>query len=299
MQERKIRGEKEKNIVDASSKQTSETKTEKIEQEHQSEIQMEELVEVVRIDKEKCEFTTPVMITKIGPVKPQMEELVEVVRIDKEKCEFTTPVMITKIGEVGDWKRRDVVDEINADDEKLGKNKNDTELVEIVQINKNESTDELEKTKNDKDLTFSEPYILLTDEREGKNASKIYPSKRSENISETMVKEGISMKNETVKENEEKAKRASTKETAKVMENMEFVGIEKCGCTDQVPVLVLDRLKKIEKVNEEVEVKIFKVDLDLDDSASDLELTDKTKKSLREKPLRWVAFQIKDTYEQA
>ena len=76
MQERKIRGEKEKNIVDASSKQTSETKTEKIEQEHQSEIQMEELVEVVRIDKEKCEFTTPVMITKIGPVKPQMEELV-------------------------------------------------------------------------------------------------------------------------------------------------------------------------------------------------------------------------------
>ena len=191
------------------------------------------------------------------------------------------------------------MDEINADDEKLGKNKNDTELVEIVQINKNESTDELEKTKNDKDLTFSEPYILLTDEREGKNASKIYPSKRSENISETMVKEGISVKNETVKENEEKAKRASTKETAKVMENMEFVGIEKCGCTDQVPVLVLDRLKKIEKVNEEVEVKIFKVDLDLDDSASDLELTDKTKKSLREKPLRWVAFQVKDTYEQA
>ena len=73
------------------------------------------------------------------------------------------------------------------------------------------------------------------------------------------------------------------------MENIDFLGTaEKCGCsaTDQVPVqLVLDKLKKIE--NGEVEVKIFKVELDLDDdSASDLKTNDKTKKSLREKPLR-------------
>jgi len=346
-EKRTSKGEKKENIDDASSKQTSNLKTEKIEQDHQNEIQveasvevvridnekrefttpdmitkigpvnpqMEELVEVVRIDKKKCEITTPVQITRIGPVKPQMEESVEVVRIDKgkcefttpvqitkigpvkpkmeelveikkidnENCEFTTPVMITKIGKVGDWKKRDVVDKTNGDEKELANTKNDTELVEVVRIDKNESTEELEKTKNYNDLTLSEPYILATDESEGIKASGIHPSKRSENISEATVNEGISVKNHTIEEDEEKAKRASKKETAKVMENMNFLGIDKCACTDQVPVLVLDRLKKIEKENDEVEVKIFKVDLDLDDSVSDL---DKAKKSLREKPLR-------------
>ena len=294
-------GEKDENIVDASSK--SEKKTEQ-QIEQKNEIQLEELVEVIRIDNEKCKFATPVQITKIGPVKPQMEELVEVVRIDKgkcefttpvqitkigpvkpkmeelveikkiddEKCEFATPVMITKIGKVGDWKMRDATDKTNADDQELAKTKNDTELVEVVRIDQNKSTEGLENTKNDKDLTLSELYIVATDESEGINASRIHPSRGSENISET------------IKEDKEKAEKASNKETAKVMENMEFLRIEKCACTDQVPVLVLDRLKKIEKENEEVEVKIFKVDLDLDDSVtSDLE---KAKKSLREKPLR-------------
>ena len=64
-----------------------------------------------------------------------------------------------------------------------------------------------------------------------------------------------------------------------------------CTATDQVPVLVLDKFKKIEKVEKvnevKVEVTIFKVELDLDDSVSDREDTDKTDKSpLREKPLR-------------
>ena len=102
------------------------------------------------------------------------------------------------------------------------------------------------------------------------------------------------MKNETVKEDsEKKMKVGTTNETARVMENIDFLGAEKCACTatDQVPVLVLDKLKKIEKgekVNEaKVEVKIFKVELDLDEhSVSDLEVADKTKKTLREKPLR-------------
>merc|ERR1712192_303768 len=180
-EKRTSKGEKKENIDDASSKQTSNLKTEKIEQDHQNEIQveasvevvridnekrefttpdmitkigpvkpqMEELVEVVRIDKGKCEFTTPVQITKIGPVKPKMEELVEINKIDNEKCEFTTPVMITKIGKVGDWKMRDATDKTNADAQELGKIKNDTELVEVVRIEKNKSTDELEKAKND------------------------------------------------------------------------------------------------------------------------------------------------------
>merc|ERR1719341_1990522 len=86
----------------------------------------------------------------------------------------------------------------------------------------------------------------------------------------------------------------TTNETARVVENINFLGkIEKCACTatDQVPVLVLDNLKKIEKVEKvnevKVEVKIFKVELDLDDSVADREDTDKTSKSsAREKPLR-------------
>ena len=102
------------------------------------------------------------------------------------------------------------------------------------------------------------------------------------------------MKNETVKEDsEKKMKVGTTNETARVMENIDFLGAEKCACTatDQVPVLVLDKLKKIEKgekVNEDkVEVKIFKVELDLDDYVSDGEDTDKTdKSSFGEKPLR-------------
>merc|ERR550517_1083633 len=97
--------------AEISSKQTSETKIEKVEP---VEVQIEQLV---RIDKEKCEFTTPVMITRIGPVKPQMEELVEVVRIDKEKCEFTTPVMITKIGPVKP-QMEELVEVVQIDKEK-------------------------------------------------------------------------------------------------------------------------------------------------------------------------------------
>ena len=264
MQEQTINAEKKENILEASPKQTSETKRKKVEQDHPVEVQMEELVEVVRIDKEKCEFTTPVMITKIGPVKAQMEELVEleVVRIDAEKCEFTTPVMITKI-EKGETHS----DKSSDDDEELGYKKNGKEL--------------------------EEPYILAKNKSEGRNnASMIRPSRISENISETMSREKISLKNEAAKEDEEK-KVATTNETAKVMENINFMGVEKCGCTatDQVPVLVLDKLKKIEKVEKvnevKVEVKIFKVELDSEDSVSDLEDTDKTSKSsAREKPLR-------------
>ena len=95
-------------------------------------------------------------------------------------------------------------------------------------------------------------------------------------------------------EEKEKTKVGSKNETARVMENIDLLGsVQKCGCsaTDQVPVqLFLDKLKKIEKIEKvdaEVEVKIFKVELDLDEhSVSDLEVADKTKKSLREKPLR-------------
>jgi hypothetical protein len=107
---------------ETSSKETSQTKRTKVEkQEHPVPVQMEELVEVVRIDKEKCEFTTPVMITKIGPVKAQMEELVEVVRIDTEKCEFTTPAMIIKIEKGETLSTGDLTDKSTDDDQELGK----------------------------------------------------------------------------------------------------------------------------------------------------------------------------------
>ena len=263
LQERTSKAEEKENIPEASPKPAT---NQNFEQEHPVTVQMEELVEVVRIDREKCEFTTPVMITKIGPVKAQMEELVEVVRINTEKCEFTTPVMITKI-EKGETVSGDVTDESTDDDQELGKNKNDKEL--------------------------DEPYILAKNESE--RNSMIRPPTRSENISETMTREEISLKNETAKEDSKKTiKVGTTNETARVVENIDFLGkIEKCACTatDQVPVLVLDKLKrieKVEKVNEvKVEVKIFKVELDLDNSVSDREDTDKTdKSSLREKPLR-------------
>ena len=235
------------NILEASSKERSDTKSENVEN---AKAQMEELVEIVRIDKDKCEFTTPVMITKIGPVKPKMEELVEVLRID------------TKIEKGKTLDSGDVAENSTNDDHEHGKTKNDNEL--------------------------GEPYILAKNESERNNASEIRLSKRSENISETKVMEGIAIGNGSDKEDRKKAN--TTNETAKVMENMDFLGLsDKCACTstDQVPVLVLDKLKKIEKVNK-VEVKIFKVELDLDDdSFTDLEDADKTRKSsMREKPLR-------------
>jgi len=126
------------------------------------------------------------------------------------------------------------------------------------------------------------------------NDSMIRPSQGSEKISEATTKEEISMKNGIDTKAKQKTKAGSKNKTARVMENIDLLGtVEKCGCsaTNQVPVqLFLDKLKKIEKIKKvdaKVEVKIFKVELDVDaDPVSDQEVADKTKKSLREKPLR-------------
>merc|ERR1712083_235409 len=123
------------------------------------------------------------------------------------------------------------------------------------------------------------------------NTSENQLSKMPENNSETTTRERISPMTEAT----ENTKRAAKKsvETARVIEGIDILGTEKCSCTatDQVPVLVLDKLKKngnFEKMNEEVEVKIFKAGLDLDHSSSnsDPEVNDKRNEIPRDKPFR-------------
>merc|ERR1712083_391993 len=123
------------------------------------------------------------------------------------------------------------------------------------------------------------------------NTSENQLSKMPENNSETTTRERISPMTEAT----ENTKRAAKKsvETARVIEGIDILGTEKCSCTatDQVPVLVLDKLKKngnFEKMNEEVEVKIFKAELDLGDSSSnsDPEVNDKRNEIPRDKSFR-------------
>ena len=63
------------------------------------------------------------------PVEIQLEELVEIIRINEEKCEFTVPVMITKIeqGKIRETRPKDVVDESSGANQELGKIKNDSD----------------------------------------------------------------------------------------------------------------------------------------------------------------------------
>ena len=208
------------------------------------------------------------------PVEIQLEELVEIIRINEEKCEFTVPVMIAKIeqGKIRETRPKDV-----AADESSGANQ------------------ELGKIKNDSDTSLGTLNISATNDIERNNTSENQLSKMPENNSETTTRERISPMNETITEATENTKRAAKKsvETARVIEGIDILGTEKCSCTatDQVPVLVLDKLKKngnFEKMNEEVEVKIFKAELDLGDSSSnsDPEVNDKRNEIPRDKPFR-------------
>ena len=207
------------------------------------------------------------------PVEIQLEELVEIIRTNEEKCEFNVPVMITKIekGKIRETRPKDVEDESSGANQELG------------------------KIKNDSDTSLGTLNISATNDIERNNTSENQLSKMPENNSETTTRERISPINETATEATENTKRAAKKsvETARVIEGIDILGTEKCSCTatDQVPVLVLDKLKKngnFEKMNEEVEVKIFKAELDLDDSSSnsDPEVNDKRNEIPRDKPFR-------------
>ena len=207
------------------------------------------------------------------PVEIQLEELVEIIRTNEEKCEFTVPVMIAKIeqGKIRETNPKDVEDESSGANQELG------------------------KIKNDSDTSLGTLNISATNDIERNNTSENQLSKMPENNSETTTRERISPMNETITEATENTKRAAKKsvETARVIEGIDILGTEKCSCTatDQVPVLVLDKLKKngnFEKMNEEVEVKIFKAELDLGDSSSnsDPEVNDKRNEIPRDKPFR-------------
>ena len=207
------------------------------------------------------------------PVEIQLEELVEIIRINEEKCEFNVPVMITKIeqGKIRETRPKDVADKSSGANQELG------------------------KIKNDSDTSLGTLNISATNDIERNNTSENQLSKMPENNSETTTRERISPLNETATEATENTKRAAKKsvETARVIEGIDILGTEKCSCTatDQVPVLVLDKLKKngnFEKMNEEVEVKIFKAELDLDHSSSisDPEVNDKRNEIPRDKPFR-------------
>ena len=207
------------------------------------------------------------------PVEIQLEELVEIIRINEEKCEFTMPVMITKIeqGKIRETNPKDVEDESSGANQELG------------------------KITNDSDTSLGTLNISATNDIERNNTSENQLSKMPENNSETTTRERISPINETATEATENTKRAAKKsvETARVIEGIDILGTEKCSCTatDQVPVLVLDKLKKngnFEKMNEEVEVEIFKAELDLDHSSSisDPEVNDKRNEIPRDKPFR-------------
>ena len=203
------------------------------------------------------------------PVEIQLEELVEIIRINEEKCEFNVPVVITKIeqGKIRETRPKDVADESSGANQELG------------------------KIKNDSDTSLGTLNISATNDIERNNTSENQLSKMPENNSETTTRERISPMTEAT----ENTKRAAKKsvETARVIEGIDILGTEKCSCTatDQVPVLVLDKLKKngnFEQMNEEVEVEIFKAELDLDDSSSisDPEVNDKRNEIPRDKPFR-------------
>ena len=207
------------------------------------------------------------------PVEIQLEELVEIIRINEEKCEFNVPVVITKIEQekIRETRPKDVEDESSGANQELG------------------------KIKNDSDTSLGTLNTSATNDIERNNTSENQLAKMPEHNSETTTRERISPMNETITEATENTKRAAKKsvETARVIEGIDILGTEKCSCTatDQVPVLVLDKLKKngnFEQMNEEVEVKIFKAGLDLDDSSSnsDPEVNDKRNEIPRDKPFR-------------
>ena len=89
-----------KEYVDHGSKDFSATKCDVTAKEKPVEIHLERLVEIVRAGRERCDFASPVVITKIEKDEKDNKDKKE----EEDRCNFATPVVITKI-EKG--KRRD------------------------------------------------------------------------------------------------------------------------------------------------------------------------------------------------
>lgn len=223
------------------------------------------------ISATKCDVTA-----KEKPVEIHLEKLVEIVGAGRERCDFATPVVITKI----EKDEKDKKDEKNKNDEKDNKDETDKEdkneeeercnfatPVVITKIEKGKKRDD-GRGENIRRDTFNNTKNLTANETEEVNAS----STNQTNVTEPKIENTGAGKEYHGKPN-------MVVETAKVIEDLDLLlAVEKCACTatDQVPVLVFDHLNRKEAlendmvgVKEEVELEendthlnIFKIDLD-------------------------------------
>ena len=214
------------------------------------------------------------MTAKEKPVEIHLERLVEIVRAGRERCDFATPVVITKI----ERDEKDKKDEKNKKDEKDEKDEKDKKEEEdrcnfstpvvITKIEKGKKKDNGGHGEDIKRDTFHNTSNLTANE-----TGEVYASSTNQtDITEPKIENDGAGKDDQEKPN-------IVVETAKVIEDLDLLlAVEKCACTatDQVPVLVFDHWSRKEAlendmvaVKEEVELEendahlnIFKIDLD-------------------------------------
>ena len=250
------------------------------------EIHLERLVEIVRAGRERCDFATPVVITKIEKEKEEKKE--------EDRFDFDTPDVITKI--VKDEKHKIEEDRcglatpVSITKIEKGKKKDNDGHVEDIERNTfnktsnltaNETGEVNASSTNQTDIT--EPKIENTGagkEYQGKPDMVAETAKVIEDLDlllaiETDITEPKIDNDGASKDDQEKPNLAV--ETAKVIEDLDLLlAVEKCACTaaDQVPVLVFDHFNReeedemlnmeevVEIEEEKAHLNIFKIDLD-------------------------------------
>ena len=237
-----------KECVDHGSKDFSATKCDVTAKEKPVEIHLERLVEIVRAGRERCDFATPVVITKIEKEKEEKKE--------EDRFDFDTPDVITKI--VKDEK--DKKDKIEEDRCGLAT------PVSITKIEKGKKKDNDGHVEDIERNTFNKTSNLTANETGEVNAS----STNQTDITEPKIENTGAGK-------DVQGKPDMDVETAKVIEDLDLLlAVEKCACTatDQVPVLVFDHLSRkeedemlnmeevVEIEEEKAHLNIVRIDLD-------------------------------------